>query len=110
MKISFINELLRSRQFCSLSAEARGLYCPLVFGADAKGIVSYHEIVVLYGTPMTALLELEEQGFLLLFPEQEVAVITHYPILNPAKGRTLYPAIIKQVKTENGQYHRITQS
>lgn len=110
MKINFINELLRSRPFCSLSSDARGLYCPLVFSADAKGVASYHEMLVLYGASLSALQELEKQGFLLLFPEQEVAVIVHYPVLNPVKGRTLYPAILKQVKVENGQYRRITQS
>lgn len=110
MKINFINELLRSRPFCDISPDARSLYCPLVFSADAKGIAAYHETMILYGASFSALQELEKQGFLLLFPEQEVAVIVHYPVLNPVKGRTLYPAILKQVKTENGQYHRITQS
>ena len=93
--------------FCLLSPEAKALYCPLAFGADAKGIVSYHDLVVIYKAPLTALQELEEQGFLFLFPEQEVAVVVHYPLLNPVRGKTLYPSIFKKVKINNGYYSRI---
>lgn len=107
MRISFLNDLLRSKAFCLLSPEARALYCPLVFGADAKGIVGYHEASVLFGAPVSALQELEEQGLLLLFPEQEVAVVVHYPLLNPTKGKTLYPSILKEVKINNGYYSRV---
>lgn len=100
--------LLFGKVVKDLPHEAKLLLYTAIEVADPSGMFDPSYPLDVYTLPLTALTALENAGLLLYFPEENVAVLTHWNIISNQFQRgkaTLFPEVKSRLVVRNGKYY-----